>query len=596
MAVRTFTAVIHKEDDLYVAECPEVGTVSQGHSIEEAVANLKEATGLYLEESFSRQKLVGIGLCRMFNEFLITFADVRNQLLHQIVTFLKQDERFVAAWLTGSFGRGEQDEISDLDIRVVVAEAYSEALCSRPWPHGARTTPAQLALLRQFGTPSVIYDAHGNAPEGGTFTYVLYQDTALNVDWILVPQTSATREEQTLLLFDKVGIPIETPPEPESVEKRGQDASVQVGLFWVMVPIAIKYMLRAEPVAFQDELETLHGLLRETEGLVAGQVVPYSGRASAQLYTTQEQRVAAVRELCERMLQLMPKVEQMGGYVYPSPMSIVHIWLAMAAQPERRERYAAQRAAILARVVEAIQADERFVAAWLDGSYGRGEQDLLSDLDLRIVVAPPFSTSLCEVSEEGALPKAADVRLDFVRQFGEPAIVWESKSWVGEDSSFTLTFYAETGLHVDWVLLPQATAQRGRKSLLLFDKIDIPLEPLPQSESQEARAISASDKVGFFWMIAASNFNNLLRDDLVNFHLLLDWLYNNLRETQAILNGEPFEFRREANLFLSREEQCSALHNLCERMLALMPEVVRMGGYLPEEPMAVIEKRMAIAK
>jgi len=38
------------EDDLYVAECLEVGTVSQGYTVEEAVANLKEATELYLEE------------------------------------------------------------------------------------------------------------------------------------------------------------------------------------------------------------------------------------------------------------------------------------------------------------------------------------------------------------------------------------------------------------------------------------------------------------------------------------------------------------------------------------------------------------------
>jgi len=50
MAAQTFTAVLHKEEDLYVAECPEVGTVSQGYTIEEAVANLKEATELYLEE------------------------------------------------------------------------------------------------------------------------------------------------------------------------------------------------------------------------------------------------------------------------------------------------------------------------------------------------------------------------------------------------------------------------------------------------------------------------------------------------------------------------------------------------------------------
>ncbi len=50
MAVQTLTAVIHKEDDWYVADCPEVGTVSQGQTIEEAIANLKEATELYLEE------------------------------------------------------------------------------------------------------------------------------------------------------------------------------------------------------------------------------------------------------------------------------------------------------------------------------------------------------------------------------------------------------------------------------------------------------------------------------------------------------------------------------------------------------------------
>lgn len=35
---------------MYVAECPEIGTVSQGHTVEEAVANLKEATQLYVEE------------------------------------------------------------------------------------------------------------------------------------------------------------------------------------------------------------------------------------------------------------------------------------------------------------------------------------------------------------------------------------------------------------------------------------------------------------------------------------------------------------------------------------------------------------------
>ena len=45
-----FTAVLHKEEEFYVAECPEVGTVRQGHTVEEAISNLKESTELYLEE------------------------------------------------------------------------------------------------------------------------------------------------------------------------------------------------------------------------------------------------------------------------------------------------------------------------------------------------------------------------------------------------------------------------------------------------------------------------------------------------------------------------------------------------------------------
>ncbi len=48
--MKTFTALLQKEDGMYVAKCPEVGTVSQGKSVEEALKNLKEATELYLEE------------------------------------------------------------------------------------------------------------------------------------------------------------------------------------------------------------------------------------------------------------------------------------------------------------------------------------------------------------------------------------------------------------------------------------------------------------------------------------------------------------------------------------------------------------------
>jgi predicted RNase H-like HicB family nuclease len=44
-----FTAILEKEGDQYVALCPELDVASQGATIEEALANLKEAAELFLE-------------------------------------------------------------------------------------------------------------------------------------------------------------------------------------------------------------------------------------------------------------------------------------------------------------------------------------------------------------------------------------------------------------------------------------------------------------------------------------------------------------------------------------------------------------------
>jgi len=44
-----FSALITKEDDWYVARCPELGVTSQGKDVESARTNLREAIELYLE-------------------------------------------------------------------------------------------------------------------------------------------------------------------------------------------------------------------------------------------------------------------------------------------------------------------------------------------------------------------------------------------------------------------------------------------------------------------------------------------------------------------------------------------------------------------
>jgi predicted RNase H-like HicB family nuclease len=51
MKLPPLTAVIEKDEDWFVATCPELGVASQGHSIEEAEAMIKEAVELLLQEA-----------------------------------------------------------------------------------------------------------------------------------------------------------------------------------------------------------------------------------------------------------------------------------------------------------------------------------------------------------------------------------------------------------------------------------------------------------------------------------------------------------------------------------------------------------------
>ncbi|MEK6896691.1 MAG: type II toxin-antitoxin system HicB family antitoxin [Nanoarchaeota archaeon] len=48
--MKSFTAIIKKGENQYIALCQELDVVSQGHTVEEAIKNLKEAVELYIEE------------------------------------------------------------------------------------------------------------------------------------------------------------------------------------------------------------------------------------------------------------------------------------------------------------------------------------------------------------------------------------------------------------------------------------------------------------------------------------------------------------------------------------------------------------------
>ncbi len=69
--LKHLTAIIEKEGDGYVALCPEVDVASQGDSIEEAKANLKEALELFFETA-SEEEIES----RLHNEVYVTHVEV----------------------------------------------------------------------------------------------------------------------------------------------------------------------------------------------------------------------------------------------------------------------------------------------------------------------------------------------------------------------------------------------------------------------------------------------------------------------------------------------------------------------------------------
>ena len=66
-----FTAVIEREEDMYVALCPELDIASQGESVEKARENLKEAIELFFETA-SQQEVRE----RLHDEIFVTRVEI----------------------------------------------------------------------------------------------------------------------------------------------------------------------------------------------------------------------------------------------------------------------------------------------------------------------------------------------------------------------------------------------------------------------------------------------------------------------------------------------------------------------------------------
>lgn len=256
----------------------------------------------------------------------------RESFLQNLVEKLSTDERIAAAWLTGSFSRDEQDTLSDIDITLVVSDEHAPTLCTRHEMVSARITKERNDLFCLFGQPALIHENNNHAPQGGTFTFIAYDQNAVMVDWILRPQTGAQIPEGAKLLFKKVEIPVQSPSEPESQGQRAATASEKMAFFWMMTAVTVKYISRRDDLFVNAWLERLAELVSEVGQITKGQAWPFPGFSRAALITTPGEQIATIRQLCQQMESMKQDVAILGGTVSESPMTTIEILIRVAQE------------------------------------------------------------------------------------------------------------------------------------------------------------------------------------------------------------------------------------------------------------------------
>ncbi len=254
-------------------------------------------------------------------------------LLQCVVELLQKDERVVAAWLFGSWGRQTSDELSDTDLWVVVVDEHCDAISAERHAYVARP-----------GHPLLVLGAPGNAPAGGAYLMALYAGQAgvHQVDWYWQRQSHASIPQHAVVLFDRVGIPHDTrleqldPPgkaKEQTRQERAERATQLVTYFWVMSNIATKSVLRHQAWTTVGMIEMLGSVLDDVKRLMGVSANPdgqEAWRTSILPPVEPGEQIAMLRELAHEMEQLTPQVEALGGNVQTEAIPYVYDFFDLA--------------------------------------------------------------------------------------------------------------------------------------------------------------------------------------------------------------------------------------------------------------------------
>lgn len=171
---------------------------------------------------------------------LAIHASERGYLLENLKNHVASDPRIAAAWLYGSIARGDNDELSDIDVRIVVRGAHLNDVLAERYD-----------FVAAIGKPVLVQEAPQNRPPGGAYNMVWYAGThgPHAVDWTwsssestLIPTEAALIDNRANL--EHSGEPMEFAYQPIPERDRAEEVRQTLHGFWAMLLIVAKYAAR----------------------------------------------------------------------------------------------------------------------------------------------------------------------------------------------------------------------------------------------------------------------------------------------------------------------------------------------------------------
>lgn len=264
----------------------------------------------------------------------------------------------------------------------------------------------------------------------------------------------------------------------------------------------------------------------------------------------------------------------------------------MSSLESRLQARHAEHEALLQRVLAVLQADQRVVAAWLFGSRGRGTNDVLSDLDLWVVV------------KDEAIEEVCAERRAYVARVGKSVLLLESEYNAPKGGAYLMALYpGEEGVQqIDWYWQRQSNASLPRQAVALFNQDGISqdtrleqLDPPGNAEpaSRDALAEQLTPLNRFFWVMANIAVKSMVRHQAWGAINHLEGLREMLEDTRRLLGLSTVPAGQEAWRTTLQPpvqplEQLTMLREITTAMEELTPTIEQAGGQVETQAIPYI--------